>query len=67
MQVPCGKDCPDRAAGCHAACERWAVYEKERNAAYEEKLLNITTREYYHDQKIKRAHYECYKRRSRRK
>ena len=31
---PCYK-CPDRWAECHAHCEKWLVYEKERNAEYE--------------------------------
>ena len=33
---PC-KSCPDRSAECHAVCEKWAEYEKARNAYYKEK------------------------------
>lgn len=31
MRAPC-KDCPDRWAECHANCEKWAEYEKKRDA-----------------------------------
>ena len=26
---PCRKDCPERAEGCHARCERYAEFWKE--------------------------------------
>lgn len=29
MTAPC-KECPDRTAECHATCERYAAYAKER-------------------------------------
>lgn len=32
---PCGTACADRRGGCHAACGKWAAYERERNRAYE--------------------------------
>ena len=32
---PCGKNCPDRKAGCACNCEKWAAYLAERNAEYE--------------------------------
>lgn len=31
--IPCynnGKDCEDRAVGCHAKCEKWAAYREEK-------------------------------------
>lgn len=31
---PCGKDCPDRAAGCGVVCWKWAEYVEKRNAVY---------------------------------
>ena len=31
---PCGKDCPDRAAGCAVECGKWAEYVEKRNAVY---------------------------------
>lgn len=32
---PCGKKCPDRAAGCSVTCAKWRAYIKERNEHYE--------------------------------
>lgn len=32
---PCGKDCPERKAGCAVSCEKWRAYVKERNENYE--------------------------------
>ena len=32
-------DCPDRKLGCHDTCEKWAKYEKKRNARYRETLI----------------------------
>lgn len=34
---PCKRDCPERSATCHSTCERWATYEKARNAEYAER------------------------------
>lgn len=34
MKQPCAKDCPDRSGDCHAKCDRWAVWERERNKGY---------------------------------
>lgn len=34
---PCGKSCPDRAAGCSVNCEKWKAYLEIRNANYEER------------------------------
>jgi len=31
---PCPKQCPNRNAECHAVCEKWLIYEAERNQAY---------------------------------
>ena len=30
IKPPC-KGCPLRQVKCHSSCERWAIYEKERN------------------------------------
>ena len=35
---PCGKDCPDRKAGCLVNCQKWHDYVAERNANYEKRL-----------------------------
>ncbi len=29
---PCGKECPERDAGCHARCEKYAAYRAELDA-----------------------------------
>lgn len=31
---PCEKNCPRRSSVCHAICEDWLKYEKERNENY---------------------------------
>jgi len=36
IKQPCKKDCPNRNAECHAHCEKWALYEADRNSRYEE-------------------------------
>lgn len=37
---PCGKECPERDAGCHARCEKYAEFraalDAERPAVYSE-------------------------------
>lgn len=38
---PCDKDCPDRRGGCQVACEKWAEYEKSRNAKYAQRITRI--------------------------
>ena len=38
---PCGKSCPDRAAGCSVTCEKWRAYLEERNANYAERKKKI--------------------------
>lgn len=62
VNQPCAKDCPDRKAGCHASCERWAAYEKERNEEYKKRLLETVVKAYRHDRKIKHDHLERHKR-----
>ena len=34
---PCTKDCDKRAPGCAAGCKKWASYEAQRNAYYDER------------------------------
>lgn len=36
---PCGKDCPNRRAGCHAECGRWAEYVEIRDKNYEQRAI----------------------------
>ena len=35
---PCGKNCPDRSAGCSVTCERWKAYIAERNENYKTRM-----------------------------
>lgn len=35
---PCTKDCEKRAPGCAAGCQKWAAYEAQRNAYYDERV-----------------------------
>lgn len=36
---PCDQKCPDRNAECHAHCEKWLAFEKEKFAYYEWKKV----------------------------
>lgn len=65
MKPPCGKVCPDRFAGCHASCERWAAWETERNAEYKKRLAENITKAYQHEQKLKYERAEARRKRSR--
>ena len=35
---PCGRNCPDRSAGCAVVCERWLAYVEDRNRNYKARL-----------------------------
>lgn len=43
MNVPC-KDCPDRNAGCHSKCERYAEFDKENKLRREERAVLVAIR-----------------------
>lgn len=34
---PCTKDCEKRVQGCAVGCKKWAAYEAQRNAYYDER------------------------------
>lgn len=38
---PCGKNCPDRAAGCSVTCAKWKAYLEVRNANYAERKKRL--------------------------
>ncbi len=38
LKQPCSPNCENRSAICHSICEKWLVYEKDRNKAYEERM-----------------------------
>lgn len=63
MKPPCGKDCPHRTPGCHSTCEAWGQYEKERNAAYEQRKVLHTVNTYRWDVFAKQLHKKHLKRR----
>lgn len=43
---PCKRDCPDRSATCHAECERYAAYWKQKRE--ENEKSHIEQRSVYH-------------------
>lgn len=53
MKQPCERDCPDRAAGCGANCEKWQRYVKERNENYEERVQHWKDEEIIFDGKTR--------------
>lgn len=46
--VPC-YECPDRYVGCHAKCERYALYDRMRNDQREAALKMIDVKDYVRD------------------
>ena len=38
MKQPCKRDCPDRNPYCRSTCDKWTIYEKERNKEYENRI-----------------------------
>lgn len=44
MNPPC-KDCKDRTMGCHAQCERYGAFRREKEAGYA-KAANISAASY---------------------
>jgi len=45
-RMPCAKDCPERAAGCHGKCERYAAFRQEREAVYKAREARQEVRDY---------------------
>jgi hypothetical protein len=50
---PCERDCPDRAAGCGATCERWQAYVKRRDEGYRERLDRSNEQNMIFENKVK--------------
>ncbi len=48
---PCGKDCPDRKAGCPTSCEKWKAYLDARNANYKKRRSEAENNAYSEAQK----------------
>lgn len=38
--APC-KDCPDRHAGCHGQCDRYAAFRKDRERYHDERVKTL--------------------------
>lgn len=60
---PCGKNCPDRKAGCAVTCEKWRAYIEERNAYYEKRVEERELSENTHGNQ-KAARRYAYKKKS---
>lgn len=43
VEMPCGKDCPDRSQSCHGECERYAEFVKYNELRKKEKLNYLDT------------------------
>lgn len=50
-QIPCVRDCPERSAECHAACEKYAEYRKAmdiyRDSEHEARKKDFVPRKKY--------------------
>lgn len=50
---PCSRDCPDRSAGCHGTCEKYAEWSAEHNRQREEqhrlKYVNLQLARHVND------------------
>ena len=57
---PCTKDCEKRVQGCAAGCKKWAAYEAQRNAYYDEraKIRNANDTDVGTMRRIKRIERE---------
>lgn len=38
---PCGRECPNRKAGCAIDCEKWAAYVVERDKTYKKRVEDM--------------------------
>ena len=38
LENPCGKDCPNRKAGCAIKCPEWLEYVAKRNEVYKARV-----------------------------
>ena len=45
-RIPCLRDCPGRAPGCHALCERYQVFQREREQIYAERMQRQTVKDF---------------------
>lgn len=59
--APCGRDCPNRAAGCHGKCEAYQAFraELDKNAVRDKTEGEVIS--YYRARRTKRLHKESRK------
>ena len=61
-EAPCTRDCPQRAAECHATCSRYADYQQKKFAEYEMKAhesdKSYANAEYYRKSVKRMKHYK---------
>lgn len=55
---PCVQDCPKRSALCHAGCEAYNEYHKQREAENSRRAKEADKAGFFHDvrQAVKRKH-----------
>lgn len=41
-QVPCKRDCPNRAIGCHGRCEAYGSFRAEQEKRYRQNEINAS-------------------------
>lgn len=46
QKPPCGKDCPDRVAGCHGKCEKYLAFRAEIDADHVHLYANADADDY---------------------
>lgn len=56
MTAPC-KDCPDRRAGCHAACPRYREFRAACDERRAKRALSFAVKDYKADEGKKIARY----------
>ena len=56
LKNPCSKTCPKREVGCHAVCQEYIEFRKERNELNARKLAAKNLDNDYH--KVRQNHKE---------
>lgn len=59
VPAPCGKDCPDRTAGCAMMCASWQLYTSIRDNVYNKRREDAESQQFtraesaYKDKSVK--------------
>ena len=53
MNAPCN-NCPDRHAGCHGSCEKYAAFKEEKAKVNEERRAERTLYADYRNYKVEK-------------